>query len=140
MTEAQAIEAVTQRWIDMWPALQPTVPYTFEGEPLESSGTWARMSMLHTAARQATMGGVGARRFERRGNVFVQLFSDLGVGRRQLSQMADSARAVYEARSIVVAGDDEPLTTYAGATREAPTDGRWLMTAVVFPFVYYELR
>lgn len=135
MTEAQAIEAVLQRWIDAWPGLQPTVPYTFDNESFEGVASWARVSLVHRSREQVTMGGAGSRIFDARGSIVVELYGDVDAGRRPLATLADSVRSVLEARRI---GDF--LVTHAGATRELPTDGRWARSSVVVPFWYDETR
>lgn len=139
MTEAQAIEAIAQRWKDGWEALQPTVPYTFEDEFFEAPTVWARVTVRHSVRQQISAGDVGTRRFEHRGNVFVQLFGDVDRGRAQLAGLADNARSVFEAKRIVVDANDDKLTLYSASSRESPTDGRWAQHTVTVPFVYYQL-
>lgn len=135
MTEAEALEVMTKRWVDAWPALRPTVPFTFDGEPFEAADAWARVTFVHTVRAQVTMGTEGARKFESRGNIFVQLFGPVGVGVKQLAELADDVRKVYEGRRL-----HADLTTYAGSSRESPSDGRWMQRTVVIPFTYEELR
>lgn len=145
MTEVEAVDAIQQRFITAWEAEMPlddlgNVAYTFEGEGFEAPANWARVTVLHASARQTSAGGTGTRRFERRGNVFVQLFTDVELGRRAASRLADVARTVFEAQRVSVAGDDEPIVLYAGQTREVETEGRWVRTTVSFPFTYYQTR
>jgi len=134
VTEAQAIEALTQRWIDAWPGLS-AVPYTFDNEIADSADSYVRVSFVHTVRRQATLGSDGGRKFESRGYVFVQLFGAVNVGVKTLAELADKTRSVYEGRRLA-----EELTTYAGSTRESPSDGRWAMRTITIPFAYEELR
>jgi hypothetical protein len=144
VTEAQAIEALTQRWIDAWPgATSPsTVPYTFRGETFDAVATWARVTFRPLVRVQATMGPVGGRRFEDRGQIFVQLFADIGTGDLLLAQLAGAVRTVYESRTIGTA----ELVTFA-ATRRAGGDrdsrlgdGRWEMSVVQIPYWFDETR
>lgn len=145
MTEEQAVEAITQRWITGWDALNPiaeigVVPYTFEGETATAEAYWARVTIIHTSARQITVGGTGTRRIERMGRVWVQLFADLDRGRQLVSRMADAARSVIELQRLVVAGDDEPVVIYSATTNEVDTEGRWVRSTINAPFVYYQTR
>lgn len=135
MTEAEAIEALTQRWVDAWPALRPTVPFTFEGEVTDSADAWVRVTFLPTVRAQGTLGPEGSRRFESRGQVFAQIFAPLGAGVQLLHQLADDVRKVYEARRIA-----DEIVTYAGTTRMGPGDGRWVMAVVTVPYTFDELR
>ncbi len=138
MTEEQAVEAITQRWIDAWPSLQSSVPYTFDNEEYTAVASFARVSIVHSVAEQATIGPAGSRIYQRSGNIAVQLFTAVNVGRKPLAQLADSVRTVYQGRRITVAGVAEPLYTFAGATRGETTDAAWFMATVVIPFEYRE--
>lgn len=137
MTEAQALQAIFERWTSTWPDLQPLVPFCFDGEILESATEWARVSVQHTTSRQMTL-GVTSRRFERLGNIFVQLFCPAGAGVGRAARLAADVRTVFEARSIVA--DGEVVHTYAARTEEVPTDGAWTMRTVVVPMRYVETR
>lgn len=141
MTEAQAIEAICQHWIDGWLPLHPGnpldpnhVPFTFDNEEFASVPTWARVSVVHTVSEQGSMGGPGTRRFERRGQVAVQLFGSVDVGRQALARLADDVRSFLEAAAITAASGT--VHTYAGTTREGPPDGAWHMTLLTVPFWY----
>lgn len=140
MTEAQALEALTQRWIDTWPGLQPTVPYYFEGETHDSAATWVRITFRPAVRVQATMGPSGGRRFEERGVIFVQLFLDIGLGVKPLATLAGSVRAVYESRTI----STSELVTYAASRRTGGdrdprlSDGRWEMSVMTIPYWFDE--
>lgn len=134
MTEAQAIEAMTQHWLDNWP-LEATVPTTFDNEIRDGAARYARVSFVPTVRSQATMGTEGARKFHSRGEIFVQLFGPVNAGVKPLYELAGEARKVYEATRI--AGE---ITTYAGSTRRSPSDGVWDMVTVSIPYLFEELR
>lgn len=136
MTEAQAIEAISARFIADWAAVQPSVPCMLEGEIGDSSSTWIRMTVRHSLSSQVTLGS--PRRFERLGSVFVQIFAPVNAGRVTLATLADSVRTVIEGQTLAV-GDD-CLHLYAGRTEHVPTDGVYVMSVVVVPFRYYEHR
>lgn len=133
------IEVTQQRWATDWEALYPTIPYTFENEIASSSSTWARVSIQHTTSVQRTQGQPPYRKFERRGNVFVQLFAPVNTGRAALSGLLDDARTVLEGVSID-AGSGDCVYLYAGRTQEVPTDGNWFMATLVIPFRYVDTR
>lgn len=134
MTERQAIEAIYQLWLDSWPTLRPTVPYTFANEIFESAASWARLSLIHTTSRQMTMGAAPSRRWERNGYVFVQLFAPPDAGRGALADLAEDVRVALEGKRAL------EINLYAAATNETPTDGAWAMTAVSVPFRYVQTR
>lgn len=135
MTEAEAIEAIHQRWIDAWVPLQPAVPFTFTNERLEAVAAWARVTVMLTTRVQSTSGTDGQRKFDNRGVIFVQLFGAIDVGDKPLALLAGDVRSVLEARRI---GTD--VITYAGASRPAGADGAWAMRTVTVPFQFDETR
>ena len=137
MTEAQAIEAILQRWADTWPGLQAAVPYTFGNEVLEAAAIWARVTVIPTVREQTTMGPAGARKFEDRGHIFVQLFGAIDVGDKPLALLAADVRTVFEARRI---GTPADINTYAGTPGRVSSDGRWAMRTVTIPFRCVETR
>lgn len=140
MTEADAIEAISQRWASAWPGLQPTIPFTLENESFDAVDKWARVTVRMTSSRQHTIGPAPNRRFERRGNIFVQLFGALDAGRRPLAQLASDVRTIFEAQSIAGVSGGEPIITYAANTQDVTTDLRWFIVVMIIPFVFYETR
>ena len=151
MTEREAIEAILLRWQDEWEALHPSpvmptdpldldhVPWTtgneaFASDALGVLGAWARIHVIHTSADQTTQGSAPSRKFERRGQIYVQLFAPIDAGRALLAELADDVRTAIEG---VRAGD---LRTYAGRTEELPDDGAWAMTVIAIPFAYTDTR
>jgi len=133
VTEAEAIEALTQHWIDTWPGLS-AVPFTFDNEVADGAASYVRVSFVPLTRNQATMGDVGGRRFEMRGQVVVQLFGPVNVGVKPLYELAGKVRTVFEARNI------DGIHTYAGATRRTPSDGVWDMVTVTVPYLAEEIR
>lgn len=146
MTEVQAIEAIYEQWEAGWQALHPAlqsdpqyVPFAFKGEhftpdQLGALGAWARVSVAHTSAAQITFGSSGTRKFERRGNVFVQLFAPVGAGVGLLARLASDARTVLEGVRI---GE---LNLHAARTEEMPDESQWASSTVVVEFRYVETR
>lgn len=141
MTEAQAIELVFARWVSVWPGLHPEVPFTLDNEASTASDLWARISFQHNTGIQISQGGIGTRRFEYTGVIWVQLFGAVDRGRKPLSDLVPDIQTVFDSLSLAspVVGD-EPLTTGAAATRESPTDNRWVMQSSLIPARYYQLR
>lgn len=145
MTEKQAIEAIYEQWESGWEALHPAspsdpdhVPFSLRNEadnPAPGAlGAWARVSVIHTTAEQVTQGSAPNRKFDRRGNVFVQLFAPLNAGVALLAELADDVRTALANRGL---GE---LNLYEGRTVEVPEDGIWAMTTVVIPFRYTDMR
>lgn len=139
VTETQANEAILEAWKAGWDPLHPAdAPYTFENEVYTAVPQWVRVAIVTTARAQLTLGPIGTRRFQTKGQIAVQLFVDLNQGTKQRSILADDVRKVFEGTAIVVGA--ESIDLYDGATLAPSTDGRWLMATVVIPFIYFELR
>ncbi len=143
MTEAQAIEAILQHWEAGWEAIHPAapadldhVPWTAENETFDSVAAWVRISIVPTVSNQASMAGVGFRRWARMGQIAVQIFTDVNAGDQARALLADDVRTVLEGASISTAGVSEPVRAYAGSTTDKTTDGAWNMCVVTVPFRY----
>jgi hypothetical protein len=140
VTEAQAIEAIYERWQTGWTALHPAdVPFTFDNEAFEAPTKWARVAVRHTTRPQISLGPPGSRRFEARGYIAVQLFADVNNGRGELAGLADDVRTVLESQLVTGTGSDA-VYTYGSATNEVTSDGRWAMSLVLVPFMYHQVR
>lgn len=140
MTEAQAIEAILQHWEASWQALRPGVPWTTTNEVYDAAAEWVRIAIVPTVSEQASMGPVGSRRWSRRGQIAVQVFTAVNTGDAARAGLADDVRSCLEGASIATAGVSEPVKTYAGSTGDVTTDGAWLMCVVVIPFRYDQHR
>lgn len=139
LSELDAVEAIYDRWRIHWTAAQPGVPYTFTNETSDGQDpAWARLSIQHSTSNQVTIGQAPHRKFERRGNVFVQLFGAVDVGRGALEGLVDATRTALESR--VIASSCGAVYTRAARVVEIPEDGQWWMSAVVVPFFYQETR
>lgn len=145
MTEAEAYEAVCQRWKAVWDTLHSTTstdstyaPYVFENKKLPEPTPqvpWARVTMRQLDSNQHTLGGPGRRQFQRDAAVWVQLFRPLGEGMASLAGLVDDVRAVFEGAAFD--GVDP-----AGSPRMQTIgqDGNWYLVLVICPVTYYETR
>lgn len=140
MTEAQAIEAILQHWKTGWTAAQPSVPWVTDNEIGDAAASWVRITIQPTASAQATMGRAPQRRWARRGQIAVQVFTPINQGDALAADLADSVRAVLEGERISTSGVDEPVCTYAGSSSPRQSDGVWHMTMVTVPFRYDQHR
>lgn len=147
MTESEFKQAVLAQWESVWNPLHlisssdpQYVPYTYTNEDFETDalgalGAWARVTILHTTRQQITMGSSPHRKYECRGNVFVQLFAPAGQeGSLLLSSLADDARTALEGLRLL------DCVLHEGRTEEGAEDGVRTMVSVIFPFRYVETR
>ncbi len=140
MTEAQAVEAIFERWTTQWAILHPSdVPFTFDNEEFTGVPKWVRVAVGGFVRNQVSIGPTGVRRYEARGNIGVQLFGNVDKGAYEVASLADDVRLVLEGQ-LIAASSGDSVYTYAGSTRPIATNGNWNMSLVVIPFSFYEQR
>lgn len=139
MTEAEAVEAVYQRWKAVWDVLHASdCPYVFENKPFNEPSPptqWARVSMRQVDSNQHTLGTLGTRQWQRDAAVWVQLYRPLGEGTASLTGLVDDVRAVFEGASF-----DGVFPAGSPRMQTIGTDGNWYSAAVICPIFYYEQR
>lgn len=138
ITEAQAYEAVAQRWKLVWDVLHPEMLYALPNESFtepDGATTWARVELRPLDSVQETLGKPQSRQYRRDATVWVWLYTPRNVGVRPAAALVDDVRKVFEGESY---GGIDP----AGAMRSelVGSDGRWYEVAAVIPVTYYETR
>lgn len=133
MTEAEAHEAIRQRWEDGWEAIHDAgsgdfVPHTFENETFDAVAAWVHVAIEPTVRERSTQGST-AGKYDSRGIVRVRIFADVNEGATRITELASEAIAVLEEYR------DAELVIHEGSARPGPTDGRWVMRVVTVPFV-----
>ncbi|MDQ1446817.1 MAG: hypothetical protein QOI20_3281 [Acidimicrobiaceae bacterium] len=135
MTEAEAIEAISERWRSGWEQAHPEIPYALHNEafrPQDASAA-ATVTFGPLVARQLTQGPIGARLFEYRGVINVKLYGPLDAGARQLAMLAGDVRAIFASQTIGGAPGVEPV--YSAAAGSVPgKEGKWATLLVPVPF------
>jgi hypothetical protein len=138
MLEADAVELIVEQFMAQWAIVQPTVPAELANEAATAPDTFVTCTVKHTTSQQLSTGPKGTRIVERKGYVFVKIWTPANKGTLLASQLADSARAALELLDIPQAGPpNNPVTVSEGETQELGTDGRWYMSLVRFPMRYY---
>ena len=135
-TLTAANEALAQRFIDTW---TPTGhAYTLENEDFKApnDAPWARFSSRISASSQETLGKEGARKFERSGSCFVQIFVREKTGTKVSKQLAQTVVDGFEGARI--AGTTVRFND--AIPRETGPDGKWYQTVVEINFVFDETR
>lgn len=141
MTLAEARKAIVERFLAVWELLDPTVPLALDNEQLRppaDGSAHARLSIRVAASGQATLAPVGSREFQRRGAVFVQIFTAVDEGTATADAYAQTAGDVFEGVSF------DGLHFQAVVTRnpvpDRGTQGRYWMTVVECPFWFHETK
>lgn len=101
LTIEQARDAILSRFKTVWDADAesaglPIVWSDAKGDPPET-GHWARVTVRHVTAGQATLSGeTGNRRFRREGIVTAQVFTQFGTGAAKSDRLAKVVMGAFE--------------------------------------------
>jgi len=141
MTEAEARERISARFDTQWPVEAGDVPFMLDNERAVTGDAFASLSIrFTTGAGQLTAGPAGTRLWERRGVLYMRIWTPGDQGASGGSALCDAARRVFEGESLYAPAGGEPVTIEAGDTQPGLIDGRWWMSTVVFRFRYYQTR
>lgn len=117
---------------------------SFGNEVFDTEPFWVRMTVRELSREQITMGPEGARKFESRCAVFVQVFSPVEGAFRSIrggefsgTQLAEDIRRLFEGKTIApakfqAAHIDAPV-------RDDASKGRWWMQVVTANFFFFEV-
>ena len=134
VTLNEAREAIYQRWADN----APLVNWTLANEKYTAPDTtpWARVTVLHEAGEQHTLGPPASdkRKFLRRGRVLVQLYDAVDNGTRSLDLLASQVRIIFEGTQF------SGLYFVNVDIRESGQDGEWMQLTVDAPFDYIQTK
>lgn len=130
-------------WVAQTPALNGGTPFqdiydNKEAGPVDpSTKAWCRVSARHTGGGQATLGGIGGRRFERVGILFVQVFVPVGSGRTLLDKLGKIAIDTFEGKH----SPSESIWFRECSIQEGGVDdGKWSGCTVRIGFVYDDVK
>lgn len=139
-SEAWARELVAARWLVAWPLQVPTCVGILEREPsdLPGTGAYAACSFRYLDGRQATLGRHP--RIHHRAAISVRIWTPDGEGGSLASQLADSARTVYNLHQLTSAPTIDALYIQAGETPTSVTLGKWHQQTLTWPCYWYEQR
>lgn len=129
-------ERLYKAWVDGWDG---TTPFCLGNEKFDPpNGQWVRFSVRAGIGQQGSMGPQGARRFDRSGRVFIQLFEPPGHGVGSLSDLAEQARDLFEGKRFA---PHDIRFNEADIGNEGDVDpGRWWGVTVEARFDYEEIK
>lgn len=107
----------------------------------DEKDTWARWTLDYISGRQASLGGTTSRKFDKRGLIYVSVFTPLGDGLANARDASQVALFAYE-------GKRTPSDVWFRNVRiESEGHGQgtgrnksWWTTLVVAEFIYEHLR
>lgn len=79
-----------------------TTPIALDREPFDApeDSSWVRLTVRSLPSSVETIGGKGNRRFLRPGNVYIQIFTKLGVGTKELDLLTEKAVGIFEGERL----------------------------------------
>lgn len=133
MTEAQAYEAIVQRWAAAWTAAQPAVPYVLGNEAAPGGVAFVALTFGELATRRITQGPTARKQY--RGIVHVRVFGAVDAGDAPTLSLSASVRAALEDRTIATASGDVFMWTAPAA--QSSKQGNWYTRLVSIQFTFY---
>lgn len=109
------------------------VTFANENYTAPADTNWARLTVLHEAGEQDTLGTTGERKFMRRARVLIQIFGPVDNGIGSLDTLAQESRSIFEGKTL-----DGNLYFTNVDIRESGPDGEWYQLIVDAPFDYRE--
>lgn len=94
MTYAEAVVAMQSFFNTQWASATPIV-WGSDAPAKPTDGTWVRFNVNHADGSQASMGSPGSNRFDRSGQVIVQIFQKQGGHGIDARDKASSALDIY---------------------------------------------
>tara|TARA_R110002167_G_C12707228_1_gene655170 strand:- start:63249 stop:63653 length:405 start_codon:yes stop_codon:yes gene_type:complete len=131
-TTSEAREAIYQRFVDNTTLVNFTLMNEKYTAPTDTM--WARVTVNHDTGEQDSLGGIGSRKFLRRGRVLIQIYDQVDNGIDELDTIAQLTRNIFEGVSF--AG----LYFTNVDIRETGQDGEWYQMIVDAPFDYQETK
>lgn len=101
-TYEEAIDQMSALFKDAWnpsyPVDWPNIKFDRPAPSNDTSSTfWARFRIMHAAGGQGSLqNSVGARMYDRTGNIIIQVFGPIGVGTKPIVSLAKVAAGAYE--------------------------------------------
>ena len=114
--------------------------YTIENSSFEPprNEPWARVTLRFLDGRQASIGGVGIRRFNRTGIMSVQIFVPIGSAMKSQADLAQVIVDGFEGKRIT--GTSICITAVTPRSIGPDPEGPWYQTNVDVEFTYEVIK
>lgn len=136
MTYEEAIDDMQAMLLAAWNTT--TFKLFFEGvdDDRESNNNpFCRSYIRHVTGRQKSLGGAGHRMFGRNGFLTAQIYTPVGKGLQESSQLAKVVADAFEGRS-----SDNGVWFRNVRINEVGKDGMFMLTNVIVDFEYHETK
>ena len=142
-TANQAREIILGRFITVWDALDPAVPYTFDNEDYEPPNgagdqSWCALMIRESIGGQETLGPVGARRYRRNGSANLEIFALRNKGSQKADSLVQTFRNNFEGVTLSASGNDVYFTDCQ--VQEVGIEGAWYRVNAFASFWFEETK
>ena len=138
-----ANDLILKRFIAEW---EDRTIFTFENSQFTPPGlgipgdtsdvaAWTRVVVRGRESFQETIGATGNRKFQRKSEVFIQIFVPIDTGTGEANTLAQAAREIFE--GVKLNGD---IHFGAGIVEPIGVSDRWFQVNVTVPFDYWETK
>lgn len=136
-TPIEAEQLILDRWVTEWGT---TTPFTFEEEQIPvgvdvGETSWVYLFIQDIKSDQINLGAIGGRRYLRKAQVQIYIFTPANQGTAEALSLAQQAREVYEGIRL------EPLKNFLEGqiVRVGPKPPEFQVN-VLCPFEYTETK
>lgn len=121
----------------VWDATgHPALYENVADDPPTTATPWARITLQHFPGGQRSLAGeAGARRWERNGQIIVQVFTPIGKGTGEAYDLAKIVADAYEGKATA------SQVWFRGVrVNNIGPDGAWFQLNVIVQFTYDEVK
>jgi len=128
MTRNEARQAIYNHVLDNFSLASDRIFLDGDDGDEPASGEWVRVAVRHTTAPQVSLGKKTNRKFDRNGNIFIQVFDDAGNG------ASGSDALVKELVDLFEGEEFSGIYIRNAEAREVGASGKWYMQLVECEF------
>ena len=134
MTRNEAVQAIYLRVLENYSLDDSRIFLDGDGGEEPEGGEWIRVTVRHTTAPQVTLGRKTNRKFDRNGNIFIQVFTEAESGRESADLLAQEAVDLFEGEGF------DGIDILNAESRETGADGKWYIILVECEFTFEEIK
>ena len=134
MTPAEARNAIVSRYLTEFNGQFPIAIDNREFEAPETPEKWTRIAVRFSSGNQSSLGQDGNRKFEKRGLVFIQVFTPSGEGTDNNDSLAKLILDLMDGERL------DNLWLFNGRINTIGNDGAYFQQNIILDFTFEEIR
>ncbi len=132
-TLVEASTLIQSRFIDQW-GTETEISFENKEIDIKALSEWVRLVVRNTDGGQESLGPTGARKFEYKALVIVQIFTVIGSGTKRANQLAQLVRDIFEGVQF------DEVVVDAVLVDEVGVDDKWYQINVEGNVTYYHIK